>query len=291
MIMMMMRNAILGLAAALLMFSASGAVAAEVEKEGVTAGNWTMDIEAARKQAKEKKTAILLNFTGSDWCGWCKLMDKNVFSQQAWKDYARKDLALVFIDFPKDKSLVPTKYAARNSELKTKFKVKGYPTYVLLDDDGETVLGTLRAGKTKTAKSFIAELRVLTRYRASEVAKYSERLNAKDKAEYQQIVAQMNATREALKKQKQQIADAQKKVAELKKKAAQLKETATEFRAAKLGPEKLKEYKELKTKLKAAQKKLADWLATRPRRSQENARKFGTLNAEVQALSAKLSGF
>ena len=59
----------------------------------------------------------MLNFTGSDWCGWCKLMDKEVFAKDEWKTFAAENVVLVTLDFPKDKSIVPEKYVARNKEL------------------------------------------------------------------------------------------------------------------------------------------------------------------------------
>ena len=65
----------MGLAAGALMMSAQAAD--KVELEGASVGVWTMDFDAAVKLAGEKKLPLILNFTGSDWCGWCKLMDKN----------------------------------------------------------------------------------------------------------------------------------------------------------------------------------------------------------------------
>ena len=62
---------------------------------------WLDDIENAKEQAKQGGKRILLDFTGSDWCGWCKKLDAEVFSQQEFKDYAAKKLVLVEVDFPK----------------------------------------------------------------------------------------------------------------------------------------------------------------------------------------------
>ena len=122
----------------------------EVQLEGAKVGQWTMDYDAAVTLAAEKKLPMMLNFTGSDWCGWCKLMDKNVFAQEEWKSYAAANVVLVTIDFPQDKSIVPEKFVDRNAQLQQKFGVGGYPTYVLLESDGKTVLGQLSAGKEKT---------------------------------------------------------------------------------------------------------------------------------------------
>ena len=116
----------------------SAQAADKVELEGAKVGIWTMDFDAAVKLAGEKNLPLMLNFTGSDWCGWCKLMDKGVFAQDEWKEYAAKNVLLVTLDFPKDKNIVPEKYVSRNNELKEQFGVRGYPTYVVLDSDGKS---------------------------------------------------------------------------------------------------------------------------------------------------------
>ena len=95
----------------------------KVALEGAKIGQWTMDYTAALAEAKKSELPLLLNFTGSDWCGWCKLMDKTVFSQQELPDYAAKIMLLVTLDSPSDKSIVPEKYVASNVERKQKFGV------------------------------------------------------------------------------------------------------------------------------------------------------------------------
>ena len=173
-----MNPAMRAMAVSLLLLSSSGVPsAAEIDTDGATVGKWTMDIDAARALAKEKELPVLLNFTGSDWCGWCKLMERNVFTKQEWKVYARDNLVMVFIDFPKDAGLVPQKYVARNGKLKDEYGVEGYPTFLVLDDDAETVLAKLGAGRDKTPKSFIAELATATRYSSSGVASFTKGLS------------------------------------------------------------------------------------------------------------------
>jgi thioredoxin-related protein len=152
--------------------------------EGAKVGEWTMDFEAAKALAKEKKLTILMNFTGSDWCGWCKLMDKNVFSKDDWKLYAKDKLVLVFIDFPKDKTLVPEKRAEANKALSDKFEVGGYPTYILLASDGEKQMGKLSASREATPASFIQGIKKYTEWPAK-IAK----LSPSDKAIYDKAKA------------------------------------------------------------------------------------------------------
>ncbi len=102
------------------------------------AGLWTDDYEQALKDAKAQSRFVLLDFTGSDWCGWCKKLDTEVFSRNEFKKYAKDNLTCVTIDFPQGFQL-PTKTQRRNGDLQQKFGVKGYPTIVLLDPDGNKV--------------------------------------------------------------------------------------------------------------------------------------------------------
>jgi thioredoxin-related protein len=129
-----------------------------VETSGAKLGEWTMDYDAAVVLAKKESKPILVGFTKSDRCSWCKLMEKNVFEKKAWKDYAAKNLVLVTIDYPKDKSIVPTRFVQRNKDLAQQMKIQGVPFYVLLDADGKTRLAKLGGGKEKTPKSFIQEI-------------------------------------------------------------------------------------------------------------------------------------
>ena len=137
-------------------------LAASPATQGAKVGQWTMDYDAAKVLAKEKNLPILINFTGSDWCGWCKLMDKLVFSKPEWTAYAKESLATVFIDFPRDKTLVPMHFVSRNETLSRQFGVEGYPTYILLAPDGVTRLGQLGASRNATPEAFIADIKKLT---------------------------------------------------------------------------------------------------------------------------------
>ena len=158
-------------------FCLSLALAAEPHKpatEGAEPGKWTQDYDAALKVAAEKNLALMLNFTGSDWCGWCKIMDKQVFAEDEWGAYAKKNLMLVTLDFPRDKSIVPAKWVSRNNELKGKFGIRGYPSYVVLDKDGETKLGQLGASREATPKSFIEKTDNVIFFSESALAAFSK---------------------------------------------------------------------------------------------------------------------
>lgn len=97
---------------------------------------WTHDFEAAKTQAAEQNKDMLLDFTGSDWCGWCiKLVDE-VFSKDEFKTYAEANLVLVELDFPRDKSKLSEETIAQNNKLKDDYGIRGYPTIYLTDHKG-----------------------------------------------------------------------------------------------------------------------------------------------------------
>lgn len=114
----------------------------QVRTKGAELGEWTQDVEAARELARKSGKYLFMNFTGSDWCGWCKLMDEHVFSQPGWIAFARENLALAFVDTPKDASRVPEEYRERNKALKREYGIKGFPTFLVFGPDGHF------AGKT-----------------------------------------------------------------------------------------------------------------------------------------------
>ena len=117
---------------------------------------WLTSVPDAQAQAKKESKLVLLDFTGSDWCSWCKKLDAEVFSQQQFADYAKKNLVLVEVDFPTQKKLDAALVTA-NAALKAKYKVTGYPTLVVLKPDGTVVwnqVGYMEGGP----KAVIAKL-------------------------------------------------------------------------------------------------------------------------------------
>lgn len=182
-----------GLAVALLaLLPFISSVHAKVVTEGAKLGEWTMDYDAAVALAKKEDKPILINFTGSDWCGWCKLMDKNVFAGKEFIDYAAKNVVLVTIDFPRDKSIVPTKYVKRNNDLKNDFGVRGYPTYILLESDATSKVAKLGAGRDKTPASFVKEIQGALKTSKKGVADYIK-ANPKKAEAFKKAIAEVEA--------------------------------------------------------------------------------------------------
>ncbi|MBT8035976.1 MAG: thioredoxin family protein [Verrucomicrobiae bacterium] len=103
-----------------------------------TAGGdgWMTDFEAAKKKAASENKDLLVDFTGSDWCGWCIKLNKEVFSHDPFKKGVADTFVLVELDFPKDTSGISEATQKQNAALKKKFKIRGFPTILLLDAKG-----------------------------------------------------------------------------------------------------------------------------------------------------------
>lgn len=97
---------------------------------------WMHDFEAAKAKAVAENKPIFINFTGTDWCGWCIKLEKEVFSKKAFQDYAKDNLVLVEVDFPKKKKQ-SAELKAQNARLDEEYGVEGYPTLYLLDSQGK----------------------------------------------------------------------------------------------------------------------------------------------------------
>jgi protein disulfide-isomerase len=97
---------------------------------------WTDDYEEAKAQAKAENKFLLLDFTGSDWCGWCKRLDAEVFEKSDFKNYAKDNLVLVKLDFPRGFNL---KKKDGGAERQTGQGVRHHrlPSIILLDPDGK----------------------------------------------------------------------------------------------------------------------------------------------------------
>ena len=97
---------------------------------------WENNLEKAIDQAKKENKAVLVNFTGSDWCIWCKRLSSEVFQQKAFKEYADKSLVLVMLDFPRDKEQTP-ETQNYNRILAQKYGIQGFPTILIFDSQGK----------------------------------------------------------------------------------------------------------------------------------------------------------
>jgi len=102
---------------------------------------WETDFNKAQQSAKSEHKLILLNFSGSDWCGPCIRMHKDIFEATNFTEYADKNLVLVNADFPRLKKHELSKdQQAKNDQLADKYNKDGiFPLTVLLNSDGKVL--------------------------------------------------------------------------------------------------------------------------------------------------------
>jgi thioredoxin-related protein len=98
---------------------------------------WLTDFAAAKQQAADENKKMLLDFTGSDWCYYCKRLDAEVLDTPTFKDFA-KDYVLVRVDFPRSHELPPD-LKEQNKALAQQYRINGYPTLVELSSSGQEI--------------------------------------------------------------------------------------------------------------------------------------------------------
>ena len=124
-----MKNLII---AALIAFGLCSQVCARAELA------WITDYKKAQQEAKANHKLLLLDFTGSDWCGFCIQLDRAILSQPQFKDYASKNLILMEVDFPRRKEQ-SIDIKNQNAQLAKQYQIEGFPTLVVLNGEGQTV--------------------------------------------------------------------------------------------------------------------------------------------------------
>lgn len=99
---------------------------------------WTADFVYAMHKAKAENKLVLADFTGSDWCTFCKTLRKEVFDTDEFKRWAKENVVLLELDYPKHKRL-PDMIETQNATLQEMYGklVGGFPTILLLEPDGK----------------------------------------------------------------------------------------------------------------------------------------------------------
>ncbi len=108
---------------------------------------WLTDYNTALAQAKSGNKVMLIDFTGSDWCGWCIKLKGEVFDTPEFAAFARENLVLLEVDFPRRKTLSAAQQRA-NAALQARFQPEGFPTLYLVNGEGRTLseLGYVAGG-------------------------------------------------------------------------------------------------------------------------------------------------
>lgn len=98
--------------------------------------DWLTNLDEAQARAATEKKDLLVDFTGSDWCGFCIQLSQEVFEQDAFAKSAPEHFVLVELDFPRDTTGIPGETVARNEDLAREYRVQGFPTIILMDAQG-----------------------------------------------------------------------------------------------------------------------------------------------------------
>ena len=153
------------------------------------ADGWVEDFQTALDLAEKQNKDLLLDFTGSDWCGWCIKLKKEVFDQEAFKKKAPEHFILVEIDFPRK-----TPVKAANKELGSIFEVQGYPTIILTDPQGRAYARTgYQAGGPEKYLEHLAELRNVKKERDALFAQAAKEQGVKKAKLLDEALSQLEA--------------------------------------------------------------------------------------------------
>jgi protein disulfide-isomerase len=99
--------------------------------------NW----EAAKKAAADKGHPIMMVFSGSDWCGWCKKFEAEILTQPAFQDYAKDNMETFIADFPRNIQQ-SAELKQQNAALAREYGISGYPTVMIVNPDGSVIKKT-----------------------------------------------------------------------------------------------------------------------------------------------------
>ena len=147
-------------------------VSAQSDYKGGNEG-WLVNLEEAYDQSKKTGKPILANFTGSDWCGWCKRLTKSVFVKDEFKTWASDNVILLELDYPR-RTKVPQDIKQQNAGLQQAFKIRGFPTIWVfnLDKDAEgkwEIDAFGKTGYTKTPGEFTSGIdKMIARKKAAQ---------------------------------------------------------------------------------------------------------------------------
>jgi thioredoxin-related protein len=173
--------AILGTVTTMTLIAVGGWLIFQPEPAVAAKSDWLTDMQKAQEVAATEKKDLLINFTGSDWCGWCIRLRDEVFSKDEFETALEK-FVLVEMDFPSDESIVPPKTREQNEVWSNRFGIEGFPTIVLTDSQGRPYgsLGYVPGGPP----AFLAQLDKIRKVRESRDEQLAKSKDAKglDKA-------------------------------------------------------------------------------------------------------------
>jgi thioredoxin-related protein len=120
---------------------------------------WLGDFNTAKKEAAEKHKLILINFSGSDWCGPCIRLRKEILGSADFENYAAEHLVLVRADFPRQKkNQLPKEQVKLNEALADQYNPEGKFPYTLLVDENGKVLKSWDGFPGESPSQFVSDI-------------------------------------------------------------------------------------------------------------------------------------
>ena len=123
---------------------------------------WLTDFDAAKAEAKATGKAILVDFTGSDWCGWCVRLRSTILDSAAFQDYAKDKFVFMEVDIPRNVKKIGEKQHAINSSIARQYNITSYPSILVLDHEGKVMGGFI--GGRDTLDNVVRPLDAALRY-------------------------------------------------------------------------------------------------------------------------------
>lgn len=121
---------------------------------------WNENFNEAQQQAKTSHKQILINFSGSDWCGPCIRLRKEILESEVFEAYAKENLVLVRADFPRQKkNQLPVAQVKKNESLAEQYNPEGKFPYTLLLDENGKVIKTWEGYPNEPAEKFVSEIK------------------------------------------------------------------------------------------------------------------------------------
>ncbi len=112
---------------------------AEIEIVNKIELDWVATYKDALRRSKKEDKPVLMYFTGSDWCGPCKILDKDLFHTEKFKALADKDLVLLEVDIPRRTDIISADKMNENLYLQRKYKVRAFPTLMMVNHRGKKI--------------------------------------------------------------------------------------------------------------------------------------------------------
>ena len=155
--------------------------------ETSTPKGFTDNMDEALTEAEKSGKLVYVCFSGSDWCGWCKRLEKEVLSKKSFREGVTNDYVIVYIDSPSNKELLSDRAKVENPKLVEQYDIHGFPTALIINAKGEVVANTgYRAGG---AKKYVKHLKALKKHgpeiRAlqSQIEELAKKLRALEEAD------------------------------------------------------------------------------------------------------------